>query len=436
MKRTSKQVLIALGFLVGGIAGASSVFAAGTSGGLILDMPASARAIAMGEAYTALTDDASSLYWNPAGLALQNQSNASFMYNQAIEGLSYQNAAVATPLENGGIGGSLSYLSYGNINGFDTHGNATSDVTAYSGVGTLGGGLLLGPLSVGINAKAVRSQLADVSATGAAADFGAIWTVQREIYGGTLRWGATLRNVGTGLKFIDERDSFPMQWRFGAALVEMLDKKLNASVDVGKEDDVRPGYYGGLEYWLVPMLAVRAGFTGTNQEGNGIRAGLGLKVKDFSFDYAYSAYGDLGMSHRYEVSWRFGVIHQILTKEERALLRRAQVAMAEGHYGEAVMLFDSLATMAPDYRPVHRYLKVAMRDFEGQEAAQDAVGSVVLKGLDAGDRSLDVDELSDLLQQGDDAEKMAAAKEEEALKAEESTLAPLVPANPSGATQP
>src|SRR6266496_2968071 len=86
----------------------------GTSGGEILSIPVGARALGMGEAYTAMADDVSSLYWNPAGIAILNQSEASFMYSQWLKDLTYHNASVAVPLENGGIGASLSYLSYGN----------------------------------------------------------------------------------------------------------------------------------------------------------------------------------------------------------------------------------------------------------------------------------------------------------------------------------
>src|SRR5690349_6579827 len=170
---------------------------AGTSGGNVLNIPVGARAIAMGEAYTAQADDVSSLYWNPAGIAILNQSQASFMYNQFLKDQTYHNASVATPLENGGIGGSLSYLSFGQIKGFDEHGITTSDVTAYSGVATVGGGWLLGPLSIGTNLKAVQAKLADVSATGVAADAGGIWTFQHEVLGGTVRAGATVRNLGS-----------------------------------------------------------------------------------------------------------------------------------------------------------------------------------------------------------------------------------------------
>jgi hypothetical protein len=216
----------------------------------------------------------------------------------------------------------------------------------------------------------------------------------------------------------------------------MVDKKLNASFDVGKENDVRPGYYGGLEYWIAPVLALRAGFTGTSQEGNGVRAGLGLKIRDLSFDYAYSNYGDLGMSHRYEVSWRFGTIHPLLTPEERALLRRARLALAEGHYGEAVMLFDSLVTLVPEYRPAHRLEVVAMKGLEGQDAAEQQIGNAILRPAAQDDGSIDVPELTDLFQQSEDAEKVAAARENGSPNAEEATLAPMIPGESSGASQP
>src|ERR1700685_4163874 len=75
----------------------SIVAAAGTSGGPILSIPVGARAIGMGEAFTAMADDVSSLYWNPAGLAILNQGQASFMYNPSIQNLTYNDAAVAVP---------------------------------------------------------------------------------------------------------------------------------------------------------------------------------------------------------------------------------------------------------------------------------------------------------------------------------------------------
>ena len=104
--------------------GAAWASGPGTTGADILKIGVGARAIGMGEAYVAQADDVSSLYWNPAGLALMQERQASFMYDQMYQDIKYQNAAIGIPLENGAIGGSLSYLSYGDIQGYDTSGNS------------------------------------------------------------------------------------------------------------------------------------------------------------------------------------------------------------------------------------------------------------------------------------------------------------------------
>jgi hypothetical protein len=329
----------------------------------------------MGEAYTAQADDVSSLYWNPAGLAILNQSQASFMYNQYLKDLTYQNAAVAVPLENGGIGASVSYLSYGQIKGFQADGTPTGDVGAYSGVATLGAACLGEIWSAGINVKGVQESLADVKATGLAADLGTTFVYPREVKGATLRMAAVLRNIGTGMKFIDQRDPFPMQWRVGASALQMMNRRLNLSFDYGQERGADGAAYGGAEYWIGTHLALRAGYAGSQLQGSGLRAGVGLKFKDLSFDYAFSNYGELGLSHRYELSMRFGTIQPRLTPEERKLLHRAKIAMAQERFDEATELLDALIQMEPTYRPVRRLIKVAMAGYEGQERSTPKLGT-------------------------------------------------------------
>lgn len=341
----------------------------GSTGGNVLNIGVGARAIGMGEAYTAMADDVSSLHWNPAGIAFMNQSQASFMYNKFMKDLTYQNASVAVPFEYGGLGASLSYLSYGDIQGYDEDGNATGGLSAHSGVATVGAAWLGDFWAAGVSLKGVQQKLVDVTATGVAADAGLNLLYPREVFGGTLRAGAVLRNMGSGLKFINQTDPFPMQWRVGAAAVQMANRKLNVSVDYGKERGLDGAFYAGSEYWLLPFMALRVGYAGTDAEGNGLRGGVGLHYRDFSFDYAYSNFGDLGLSHRYELSLRFGTIQPRLTPEERRLLRRAKIAMAEQRFGEATELLDALIRMEPNYRPVRRLIKLAMAGYERQERA-------------------------------------------------------------------
>ena len=339
----------------------------GTTGADVLKIGVGARAIAMGEAYAAQADDVSSLYWNPGGLALMQERQASFMYDQMYQGLNYSNAAVGIPLENGAIGGSLSYLGYGDIDGFDAQGNPTGNQSAHSAVGTLGGAWLGNQWSLGANVKGIQEKLADESASGAAFDLGGTIIYPKPVMGGTLRFGAVERNMGPGIEFLQQKDPLPTEFRVGVAAVQMMNRKLNMSLDYAmpKADDAMVD--GGAEYWIVPFLAIRAGYSGNKNEGSGIRTGLGIRIKGVSFDYAYASGGELGITNRYELSFRFGEPRPILSAEEYQILREAKAAMRQGRYDRATLLFDSLIEMEPHYKPAQRMIKTAMAGMEGQQ---------------------------------------------------------------------
>jgi hypothetical protein len=371
----------------------------GTTGADILKIGVGARAIGMGEAYVAQADDVSSLYWNPAGLALMQERQASFMYDQMYQDLKFQNASIGIPLENGAIGGSLSYLSYGDIQGFAPDGTATGNQTAYSGVGTLGAAWLGNQWSAGANIKGVQEKLADEKATAAAFDLGGNAIYPKPVLGGTLRFGAVVQNLGSDIKFEQQSDPLPMDWKLGVAAVQMLDKKLNVSMDYTspKGDDAYVS--GGFEYWLVPFIALRAGYVNSKTEGNGMRAGIGLRIKGVSFDYAYAGQGELGMSHRYELSFRFGEPRPILSAEERKILQQAKAAMRQERYEQATLLFDSLIELEPRYKPARRYIKVAMSKLEGQQSQMIArQGKIYEPSTDSGVRKPALPEMDDLEQ--------------------------------------
>jgi len=368
MKTISISRTVVATLLLGSLAQGIWASSGGTTGAEVLKIGVGARALGMGEAYTAMADDVSSLYWNPAGLALMQERQASFMYNQMVNDLKYQNAAVGIPLENGAIGGSLSYLSYGNIAGYDPTGKSIGNQSAYSAVGTVGAAWLGNQWSAGLNLKGIQEKLADEKANGIATDLGVNLIYPKPVLGGTVRLGGVYQNLGSGMKFIDEKSPLPSTWKVGLAAVQLINRKLNVSADYAQPKDEDSVMSFGAEYWLSRFIALRGGYVNNHREGSGMRAGLGLRISRISFDYAYAGQGELGMSHRYEMSFRFGEPRPLLTPEQRRMYEQAKSAVRAERYEQAVLLFDSLLEMEPRYKPAARNLKVAMARLENAQS--------------------------------------------------------------------
>lgn len=369
----------------------------GSTGAEVLKIPVGARAVGMGQAYTAQADDISSLYWNPAGLALMQERQASFMFDQMYQDLKYSNAAIGIPLENGAIGGSLSYLSYGDIAGYDPNGVSIGNQSAYGAVGTLGAAWLGNQWSAGANVKGIQQKLADEKANTFAFDTGVNVIYPKPVLGGTVRFAGVIQNLGSGLKYLEERDPLPTEWKVGFAMVQLMNRKLNMSLDYGKPKEEKGHYALGAEYWLNRFLALRGGYTEDQREGSGIRAGLGLRFRGISFDYAYQGVGDLGMSHRYELGFRFGEPRPILSAEQRKIYEQANAAARNERYEQAVLLYDSLLETAPTFKPARKRLQVVMGRLEGEQAAQLArQGSKFDPSMAGGQRKQTLPELDDL----------------------------------------
>ncbi len=71
----------------------------GTTGAQFLELGVSARAMGMAEAFTAVADDISAVYYNPAGLTSLYGKEAGFTYIKMPADISYTFGAIGLPLE-------------------------------------------------------------------------------------------------------------------------------------------------------------------------------------------------------------------------------------------------------------------------------------------------------------------------------------------------
>lgn len=299
-----------------------------------LNIGAGSRAIGMGEAFTAVADDVTATYWNPAGLTRLDRLEASFMHARWFEDITYQYLAFARSLHRyGALGISLYRLSKDDIQGYDAGGMPTdklefSDTAASL---TFGYPLMIGKLdsSVGITTKFIREKIAGVSASAVAFDLGVLSTLHLP-NGMPVNVAGTIKNLGTGVSFSQQSYALPTTFTYGASVL-ILEDTLRLALDHAfpRNTDSRIGI--GAEYHIGELLMVRAGYRSSipadnDQPNNGFRYGMGLGNTDTQFDYAFVPYGDLGTTHRFSVTVRFGEGYRkdLFTRRLDAHFKKAQ----------------------------------------------------------------------------------------------------------------
>lgn len=317
----------------------------GTSSGDFLKIAVGARQAAMGGAASGLADDASALYWNPAGLGLLAQQELSFLHTQWFDGITYEYLSYAHPVKSlGTFGAHLALLNYGAIESYDEGGAGLGQTSAKDWLGSFGWGspILKDRFRVGLAIKLVQEKLASYSATGFALDLGAL-ALAWETPEASLQLGAGLRHLGGGLTFISESHPFPRTAYFGLALKALQDSLAVALDGALARDD---GFHAslGVEYWLVPLVAVRVGYrSGRTEAGTGLSSGVGFRIGRLYLDYTLSDFGRLGFAHRGQLSFKFGGL-------EEELYQQGKILMRKGLYAQAILEFNRVLQMNPRHR--------------------------------------------------------------------------------------
>ncbi len=192
-----------------------------------------ARASAMGEAGVGLADDASAIFWNPAGLGFQTGEGGSMTHSPwlpqfGFSDLFYDYLNYKYNLEDvGTLGASVTFLNLGEF--IRTGEDSPEEIgrwKAYEGAFTIGGGFKVTEnFSLGLNLRYIRSALAPFgtaeeqgsgTANAISFDVGTMFKENVEDIG-TISTGLSLSNVGPKIAYIDEAqaDPLPTTLRFG-----------------------------------------------------------------------------------------------------------------------------------------------------------------------------------------------------------------------------
>jgi len=243
--------------------------------------------VGMGEAYTAVSNDAASLYWNPTGLTRFSGTHIAVMHNTWVQGVNYESVGVAYgDSASSGFGVGLTFLWMDDIpvtTFGDRLGSSGDTFTArdFSFVVSYAHQILPGT-SLGGSFKRIRSTLADVTATATAFDVGVI--VTPSVPG--LAFGAAVQNAGSKLKFVRDGDRLPLIARVGVAYTYRNTGLV--SVEVAKPVDNRARIHAGGEFVVRNALSLRAGYRSSQDTDNGFTGGAGVRIRRMSIDYALS----------------------------------------------------------------------------------------------------------------------------------------------------
>ncbi|MFH1619843.1 MAG: PorV/PorQ family protein [bacterium] len=321
--------------------------AAGSTSATFLKIGVGARAVAMGGAFTAVADDPSALYWNPAGLVNNKDRSLSFSHNNYFQGLNQEFLSYILPgkqigfLKNragfsGVWGVGLNYFTtpkdierrsglYENDPIYPIS-SPEGTFRAYDTAFHLGYGHPVTPsLNVGSAVKFIKQTIDNTSGSTFALDLGALYdfTLADRFFTA----GLAVQNIGPGVKFISKRFALPLNFKAGISHRLTYSGAL-VSFDFNKPIDNYPFFILGTDYPLTGRLALRTGYRYRlydNELGgwSGFSAGMGLLFSRFSFDYAFTPFGDLGNSHRFSVAFRFAKAESPSSKPTTAQLSSA-----------------------------------------------------------------------------------------------------------------
>ncbi len=277
----------------------------GTSGFVFLRLGNGARASGMGEAFTAVSDDATAIYYNPAGMANVEGVELNVTHSEWMMDIRFEQVSVVNELLGGAAGISFTGLYYGEIDRYGENPSLTPDGTFSPYDLALSAGYaydILPNIAVGAAVKVIYEKIDFESATGYAVDMGI--SHKSMIEGLTL--AASMLNLGPQAKFVEEKFYPPLQLRTGASYRYDENRWLEGSLifagDVIFPNDSDAKIHFGTEYSYRDLFSARFGYKG-NYYVQGWTMGFGVLYRKLKFDYAYMPMQyELGNSHRFSLT--------------------------------------------------------------------------------------------------------------------------------------
>ncbi len=257
-----------------------------------------ARTLGLGDAFVAAADDPLGVLWNPAGLHQLFQNEVRFENARPFGETSLNAFTFAVPARRiPSVGFTVVSLSSGD---FERTNELNERLGSFSDGETAflfsAAEALSQRIALGGNVKVIRQSVETFGASGVGADLGVLVQATPAI-----RVGASVLNVGgPRLTLRDTQETYPVEVRGGVSFRAFSGRGL-VSIELDHREGAATAVHGGSEFWIRPVLALRAGYSAAAPSG-----GLSIRATPaMSIDYAVTDH-ELGVTHRVGISYRFG----------------------------------------------------------------------------------------------------------------------------------
>ena len=322
----------------------------GTSSFQFLKVMPTARANAMGDAYSTLASGADAVFWNPAGLTTAQSHELATTLTLWLFDTKQSALAYALPIDGWGtFGAQLQYVDYGEIeetradqlmfigSGSDFHYNPgltgrTFSPKAYV-VGLSFARQLTDRFATGVTVKYVAESLWDqavaqtpidenypLSESVNASAHRFLFDIGMRYDTGfrSIKLGISIQNLGAQVKYAVEEYPAPLSFRLGATanvighdalFFDDESNRMTIAYDIFQPNDYDQQMHMGIEYSFSEVFALRTGYK-FNYDSDGLTFGGGVNTSlagvGLSFDYSLGKMGEyLGNVHRLSLGVKF-----------------------------------------------------------------------------------------------------------------------------------
>ncbi|MBC8490149.1 MAG: PorV/PorQ family protein [Bacteroidetes bacterium] len=275
---------------------------AGNTGLAFLKLGVGARSIAMGEAFSSISDDATAIIYNPARLNFGLNNNVTLMHNFSVQDMSTDFIGTKFTIDKFAFGvgilkTSVNDIEVRNIPGepldkFDSQNLSINLSVSYK---------LYDVFSIGISSKFLYEKIYVDDASGLGFDFGTSYSKDN------LNFSFVVANIGSIDELRNTSTKLPTLVRFGSGY-SFFEEDFSFLIGVDGFKVLDGGQlhiHTGGEVGYRDFVFARVGYQ-SNYENKNITTGLGFKYKSIYLDYAFVPYtSEFGSSNTFSLGMSF-----------------------------------------------------------------------------------------------------------------------------------